>query len=431
MIQKKLAIAVSIVLLAAACALVGWSIWRSQFEGGSPVTIRFWNVFTGPDGRTILRIVKQFNQENPDVHVVMQRMDATGGIYYNKLFIAGLGGRGPEVFVAHSDVLPRFVRAGLLRPMDDLLSAGGLDASDFDENVWQYVQYNGRVMAIPLDVHPLGLYYNKELFRQSGIVDDKGEARPPTNREEFVDALRKLKKADQWGLVFTWLRTNVYAITQQFGGQMFTDDLSRCTLDEPRNVQALQFCVDLMKEQLIARPQSMDSWIGFRQGKVGMVFEGIYMLPDLQRLNNLQYAGAPMPQVGNRRATWGNSHSLCIRPGLSGKELEAAWRLIRYLSDHSLDWAEGGQVPVRKSLRQTPRFAAMTIQSRFAEQMPYVCYLPRVPFIFEFHYEFDLAVERALRMSVTPHEALSAATQRLNAVLERDRQMYQQAGGGK
>ena len=59
-------------------------------------TVRFWNVFTGPDGRTMLKLIKRFNQENPDIHVIMQRMDAA--TYYNKLFVAGLGGRAPEVF---------------------------------------------------------------------------------------------------------------------------------------------------------------------------------------------------------------------------------------------------------------------------------------------------------------------------------------------
>ncbi|MEA3055019.1 MAG: hypothetical protein QOD30_451, partial [Actinomycetota bacterium] len=63
------------------------------------VELRFWNSFTGPDGRTMLAIIKKFNADHPDVHVTMQRMEA--GPYYNKLFVAGLGGRAPEIFVSH------------------------------------------------------------------------------------------------------------------------------------------------------------------------------------------------------------------------------------------------------------------------------------------------------------------------------------------
>jgi len=416
-----------VVVAALACVLAGWSGWSGGRSAQSQVTIRFWNVFTGPDGRTILSLVKRFNERNPDIHVLMQRMD--WGTYYNKVFVAGLGGRAPEIFVVHSAVLPRFNRAELLRPLDDLIASGGIDPSDVDANVWEYACFDGRQMAIPLDVHPLGLYYNKELLRQAGIVDGEGNASPPANREEFVNALRKLRKGDQYGLIFTWLRTNAYAIMKQFGGEMFTADLSRCTLDDGANVRALEFCVELMKEDLIARPQSMDSWIGFRQGKVGMVFEGVYMLSDLRRQGNLPYAGAPMPLLGDRAATWGDSHSLCLRRDLAGRELRAAWRFICFLSDNSLDWADGGQVPVRKSLRDTDRFRAMSVQSQFARQLPYVQYLPRVPFIFEFQAEFDVAVERALRLSMTPGESLAAATRRLNTILERDRRMYRKGGG--
>ena len=56
--------------------------------GSDKVTLRFWNGFTGPDGRTMLALVKRFNRENPDVHVVMQRME--WGTYYNKLFVSHL-----------------------------------------------------------------------------------------------------------------------------------------------------------------------------------------------------------------------------------------------------------------------------------------------------------------------------------------------------
>ena len=81
--------------------------------------MRFWNGFTGPDGRTMLRLVRRFNTENPDITVLMQRMD--WGTYYNKLFVGGLGGRAPEVFVLHTRALLRFARAGFAAPLDPLL----------------------------------------------------------------------------------------------------------------------------------------------------------------------------------------------------------------------------------------------------------------------------------------------------------------------
>jgi multiple sugar transport system substrate-binding protein len=407
-----------------ALALVTSCDRRNGSPAGSVISLRFWNGFTGPDGRTMLRIVQQFNRDNPDVHVVMQRMD--WATYYNKLFVARLGGRGPDVFVLHTDSIPRFVHADFLRPCDDLTGADGIDAHDFDPNVWHAVEFDGTHFAIPLDVHLLGMYYNRALFKQAGIIDAIGNAKPPTTRDEFLDACQRITRrtgspdTSRWGFVFTWQRTNVYTLIRQFGGNIFSDDLARCTINSPPCVAALQFAADLIHQLKVAPPPAaMNPFIGFRQGKVGIVFEGIYMLPELQRQTDLDWAAAPLPQLGTEKAAWCNSHNLCIRSDASGAELAASKRFVKYLSDHSLDWAEGGQVPVRKSLRDSDRFRAMTAQFEFARQIPYATYMPRVLFVSEYLAEFEPAIERALSGSTTPQQALDAAQQNIEAIMRR------------
>jgi multiple sugar transport system substrate-binding protein len=273
------------------------------------------------------------------------------------------------------------------------------------------------------------MYYNRKLFREAGIVDSTGQAKPPTDRAEFLDALRRTTRPAsagreaQWGFVFTNFESNVYSIMQQFGGAFFTPGNARCVLNNPSNVAALQFCADLIRKFRYAPPpENFDAWIGFRQGKAAIAFEGIYMLADLQKQPDLDFAGAPVPLLGERRAVWAGSHNLCLRADLKGPELAAAWRFIAFLSTNSLDWAAGGQVPVRKSLRSTARFAEMAVQSQFAREIPYAVYLPRLPFIFEFQTEFNNAIEKALRGSETPQAALDKATASVNTIIERQRQ---------
>ncbi|HEV2293180.1 MAG TPA: ABC transporter substrate-binding protein [Tepidisphaeraceae bacterium] len=397
--------------------------------GGAPddrVTLRFWNMFSGPDGRTMLGLVRKFNAQSPDMTVVMQRMHWS--TYYNKLFVAGLGGRAPEVFITHGYALRRFVGAGFVRKADDLFGSGKhqLDPADFDPNILQAMKQGGAYWGVPLDVHPLGMYYNRTLLKSVGFVDATGAARPPTNRDEFLDLLHRLKprpglnpRDTTWGFVYTWQRTNLFAIVKQFGGQLFNHDLTRATFDAPRNVAALAWASDLVRQGLVPGPQNFDSWIGFRQGRVGVVFEGIYVLPEVRRQADLDWGAAPLPMLGTQRATWGESHSLVMRNDLEGHRLDAAKRFIKFLSDHSLDWAEGGQVPVRQSLRDSERFAAMYAQNQFAKQIPYVTYLPPAPFVFEYLRAFDDAIELALRGTKSARAALSAADSIVQPVIER------------
>jgi multiple sugar transport system substrate-binding protein len=372
-------------------------------------------------------MVKQFNRENPDVNVLMQRMDWS--TYYNKLFVAGLGGRAPELFILQTHAAPRFANAGFVRAVDDLAAQpGSLDVNDIDANVWQAISTGGKHYGVPLDIWPTGMYYNCRLLRDAGILDSHGQPAPPTNRAQFLDAARKLTlparndSSDQWGFVFTNFESNVYSLMLQFGGDFFTPDYSRCIMNGPKNVEALQFCVDLIRKYKVAPPpENYDAWIGFRQGKIGMVFEGIYMLADLQKQQDLEYGGAPVPIMGEHAEYAAGSHNICIRSDLHGSELDAAWRFARFLSVNSLDWAAGGQIPVRKSLRDTPRFKSMRVQSAFAQEIPNAHYLPRVNFIFEFMTEFDSAAEKALRGSATPQAALDTAAANLNKIIARDR----------
>src|SRR5207248_1086351 len=135
--------------------------------------------------------------------------------YYNKLFVAGLGDRAPEVFILQTHSIPRFALAGFVRPVDDLASpAHGIDLGDIDANVWQAVSAGGKHYGVPLDVWPMGMYYNRRLFVEAGIVDARGQAKPPADRAEFLDALRRLTQPEgggrpaQWGFVFTNFESN-------------------------------------------------------------------------------------------------------------------------------------------------------------------------------------------------------------------------------
>lgn len=397
-------------------------------SGGSGKTlVRFWNGFTGPDGITMLHLVQRFNAANPDVEVLMQRM--AWATMYNKLFVAGLGGRAPELFVLHTRAIDRFVRAGFARNNDDLVhGTNGIDVSDLDANVWKAVDFGGRHYGLPLDCHATGMYYNAKLLRDAGMVDAAGKVKPPTDRASFLEAAQratrkgKTSDLDEWGFVFTNWETNCYSIMRQYGGEFFTPDLSKCILNSPENIDALQFCVDLIRKYKVAPPpENFDAWIGFRQGRIAMAFEGIYMLADLQKQTDLEFGGAPLPVIGRQPGAAADTHNLCLRSDLTGRHLEATWRFMKFLSENSLDWAAGGQIPARKDLRATPRFQEMAVQSEFAREIPYVSYLPRLPFIFEFQTEFDLAIEKALRGRATPKDALDVAVANINAIILREK----------
>lgn len=412
-------------LLSLVLGLIQASDRVSIQDQGPVVHLNFWNGFTGPDGRTMLGIIREFNEENPGIEVTMQRME--WAIYFNKLMVAGIDGRGPEVFVIHASTLPRFVGAGFVDEIDDAYEGpDGLPRDDFEARLMEHLRYRGHMIGVPMDVHPQGMYVNAEILRAAGIVDDQGHARPPRDREEFLEAVRAMKededgdgRPDQWGFAWTLWRHNFMALLPQFGGGYFNED-GECVLDSPENIAALEFMVSMRHgdTELVPSPENNLGWIGYRQKKVAMVFDGIYMLGDLKRLEGLEYVAAPMPQIGPQKGTHGDSHVLCVQKGMDSATRDAAIKFVRYVSNHGIEWADAGQVPARRSARESSEFASMAVQHAFAEQLDYVKYPPRSPAIFELQQQIEFAVEKALRGRATPAEALHEARENFERFVE-------------
>jgi len=416
---------VLVALLCLVGLLLAGCLPSRRFHSATGAEIRFWNGFTGPDGATMERIVKQFERET-GIRVKMQIIP--WGTYYDKLVLSLAYGGAPDVFICHANRIAEFARYGVFRPLDDLIGADKeFPIRDFLPNIWQAGRYDGQQVGLPLDCHPQGLYYNLKLFREAGVVDTQGNPKPPGTWEEFLDAARRLTKdkdgdgrPDQWGFAFTWLRTNWITFISQHGGSILSPDLRRATLAEPPAVRATQQMCDLIYRYGVApKPEGFDSWMGFRQGRVAMAIEGIYMLSSVEEQKGLEYAGAPVPSFGPKRAVWGGSHMLCMPKSLSPERARLVWRFMRYLSDHSLDWAEGGQVPVRRSLLRQPRFRRMRVQYAFAKQLPYVVFEPASHKSTEIMPFYDAAIEAALLGIKTPQDALNEAARRIQQVLDR------------
>lgn len=381
-----------------------------------------------------MELIREFHRQNPDVEVSLQRID--WGVYYNKLFVAGLGGRSPEVFVLHAGMMPRFASAGLMAEMDSLLDAPGrLALEDLVPVIRPKLQWEGNQVAWPLDVHMLGLYCNLDLFRQAGWVDSTGKPRLPVNRSEFLQAgaaLRKLSTPDReiWG--FGIADPNLTALTScyQQGGRLMSPDLSAPALDSPGNVAGLDFLRELVAEYRVAPPpESNDAWIGFRQGNVGMVMAGIWMLAEVRGDRAFDFDVRPLPQLGEQPASFGSTHLMGLAPGLSESSRQAGWRLIQFLSSHSLEWAKVGQLPARRSLLASAEFGSMLPQANLAPEIPHLVFTPGIPSLWEVQDEFYRAGEKVLRGTEPASVALRLAQQKAEAVLERNRQRQNMARG--
>ncbi len=86
-------------------------------------------------------------------------------------------GKGPDVGIMHVDQITMSAAHGVLRPLDDIAGGLGFEEADFAPDVWRAGVYEGKRYGIPLDMHPLGLFYNKAVLEEAGL-EARGAAGP-------------------------------------------------------------------------------------------------------------------------------------------------------------------------------------------------------------------------------------------------------------
>jgi multiple sugar transport system substrate-binding protein len=386
------------------------------------VDLQFWNGFTGGDGPFMLKLVKQFNKEHPGVNVKMVVQQWAD--YYQKVPQAVASGRGPDVGVMHVDTLATNAARNVILPLDDVAKQLNLQANDFASIIWNAGMYQGKRYGIPLDTHPLGFYYNKAHLRKAGVTT------VPQTKAQLDDAMQKLQKAgikNPFWQSSTWPAHLMFmSLLWQFGGDLYNEDATQATFNSKAGVDALTWQVNLVKQGYSPKNVASDAdYIAFKNEKNSFHWDGIWQSQDLAK-TKLDWGVAPLPMIGSQRAAWAGSHNLVImrQPRPDDKKLQAAKTFIGWISQHSIEWAKGGQVPARNSVRNSAAFKGLKAQSVFAKEVGYVHYPPAVPGIGDAQAEMEAAVNRAVLGKQSPKQALDQGASKANKLLEENKKKY-------
>jgi multiple sugar transport system substrate-binding protein len=393
---------------------------------GPKVSLNLWNGFTGGDGDIFKKLVDQFNTEHNNIAITVATYRWED--YYAKLPGAVSSGNGPDIAVMHMDQLATFAARKVIQPVDDVASALGLSESDFASTVWKGGLYNNKRYGIPLDMHPVGFYYNKTLMQQAGLDPNK----PPTNRSELEQALAALKGKGIQGFwmspfQFTGGMTG-YSLVYQFGGSLYNNDATKATFNSPEAVEAVTWAAKLVTDGHSPANVGQDAdYLALKSNKNAFNVNGIWQINDLKKSPEIQWGVAAVPQIGSKKSVWANSHNFTIvqQPrGADANKVSASKVFINWLSEHSLDWAAGGQVPARNSVREDPKFKELTEVNTLAAELPDAAFPPAAPGIGDVTNLFYTAFNEAVLGKKQPKQALDDGVAKADKLLEDNRKKY-------
>lgn len=393
---------------------------------GPHMDLDYWTGFTGGDRPFMEDLVRQFNDEHPNISVQMNVV--VWAEFYQKTPAAVRSGHGPDVGIMHVDQLATAAAHKTIVPLDGLADVLGMRDGDFAPAAWDAAVFLGKRYGVPLDVHPIGMYYNKAVMEEAGL----DPSAPPEDREQFMSALEELKaKGIQGFWVSPFLFTGglmFQSLIPQFGGSLYDEEGMRATFGDEPGVEALAFMREVIDQGYSAPNVAQDAEaIAFKNGQNAFIWTGSWSINEYGGTPGLEWGVAPLPVIGEQPAASAGSHQFVVMAQASTNEnrLRASRAFVDWMSRQSIEWAKSGMVPARLEVVESQEFAEMEPQQAFAAEIPYLVFAPTLPGIEDVRRTtLDLAIQQAVLGQAAPETVLASAADQANVLLEENRQKY-------
>lgn len=292
----------------AALFLFSVAAWRLQPRlvepGKTPL------VWTSDDNPTRREQISLFNRLNPDISLRLDPNNAG----MEKVIVQSLAGVGPDVFDCYDGFqLSAYVRAGIAVDVSRDLARAGIDVR---RDLWSAATPNfmldGRAYGFPTNVAVNGIWFNKDLFDRAGIPYPRG----PWKWDTLVRVAQRLTQRDargrirQFGLVCDWYNWPHFVL--QWGGRVYSPNGTRCVVDGPRTIAAIQFMHDLIYRYRVmpspveeAAMATQGGWgsgtiTQFGAGRAAMALGGRWWLCTLRDYKRLRLGAVESPHLGRR-----------------------------------------------------------------------------------------------------------------------------------
>lgn len=331
------------------------------------IALTYGNMITGADGTAMRQLVRKFNEEYAgQIAITETFLPETD--YYESLVATIPIKRSFDVALVHSYRIASFANKDLLYPLNDLMASTGLGISreNYIGEVYDAMFYKEKQYGVPLDVHSIMLYYNKDLLLEHGV-------NVPTNRAELVAAAKKMPNTSAGGyglpLSTTWPSEYIFtSALYQNGGQEINTSTHMPTFNNDAGVNALKAMTDFIHVDKIS-PLNVNvdaDLLMFQQGKAMFHINGNWMLNGMID-SGINFGMAPLSDIlaatpsQTSKKIAARSHTFVLPQGRNeALKQKAALVFIKYVTENAYLWAEsGGHIPASNIARESEEYLAL------------------------------------------------------------------------
>ncbi|MEU0076043.1 sugar ABC transporter substrate-binding protein [Streptomyces sp. NPDC006332] len=295
----------------------------AALKKGGTVTVWAWEP-------TLKQVVTDFEKANPKVKINLVN-PGTGAEAYTALSNAISAKKGvPDVAQIEYYALGQYA---LTKELTDLKGFGADKlANDYSPGPWNAVQSGGGIYGLPMDSGPMALFYNKKVF-------DKYKIAVPTTWDQYVEAARKLHKANPKAYITSDMGDPgmTTSLLWQAGSRPYKVDGTKVKIDfsDAGAAKYTSTWQKLLDDKLVAPiPGWTDAWYkGLGDGTIATLATGAWMPANFTSgVKNASgdWRAAPLPQwTAGDKASAENGGSSLVLPE-AGKNEALAYAFVEY-----------------------------------------------------------------------------------------------------
>jgi ABC-type glycerol-3-phosphate transport system substrate-binding protein len=277
--------------------------------------------------------VALFEEQNPGIKLQIDELDA--GEMFAKIYAMAAGGNLGDIVWTYLNSVTEHIKKGVVAPHDDLVASTGFDKSVFWPAIIQALTVDGKLYGIPNHGHygTVVYYFNKDLYEASG-------ADLPTQdwtTDDLVKGAQAVTKAPEvWGFRSQQGSEHTPSYLRMFGGDLLSEDGTKCLLSDEKSVQALKWLYDLKAtyqvDPCICGDQYRENFVA---GQVGAFNTTPGLVAEFSRVTDWSFTWDVVPAPLGPEGTRGSQVSgagFCMTPPGAERYPDAIFKVLQFYS---------------------------------------------------------------------------------------------------
>jgi len=323
---KWLAALMGMTLVLTACSSSSTTEPQADATKGE-IKVWGWNIAA----KSLQAIVPEFNKKYPDIKVVVEDIGRTD--VYDKV-TAGLSANGaglPDVIQMETERLPIYTH----QFPDGFANLSKLGADAYKDKIsaskWQQAAVKDKIIAMPWDIGPAGVFYRTDLFQKAGV-----DPKAIETWDDLIAAGKKIKQETGTALLPIDV-ANDDALFRMMLNQLQTyyfDESGNIDLTSEKSVKAMSKIKEMQDAGLVVNANGWDGTVtATKNGSVATVPFGVWysgtiqdQAPELKGKWDVMQLPA-FEKGGNRASNLGGSN--LVVPAAS-KNQSLAYKFVEF-----------------------------------------------------------------------------------------------------